>query len=196
MADGGTPVCTLRLGMGSGCTDDVQCQSTLICQLVGPNNTCQLQQLPKHSVCSLFQTCLDGTTCVGATASTLGQCEAPLDAGSPCVSSVDCSDFEACVSADGGIQRYCGARLPPGGRCTEDRECEFFTVCKQNACLALPGRGGSCAVTRACLTGACVALDGGYLCVDPLSAGASCVKDSDCASGLCTQGQCMPSCTP
>jgi hypothetical protein len=179
------------------CADDVQCQTGLICQLADPNPTCVLQVLTiVGSACSLAQTCPPNTTCVGATANSIGQCLAPLDAGSPCGGSADCNDFEACVSADGGIQRYCGPRQPPGGRCTEDRECQFFTLCRQGACQSLPTRGASCAVTRQCLTGACVTLDGGYLCVDPLSAGSSCAKDSDCASSLCTQGQCMPSCAP
>jgi len=191
--DGG--VCTLRNGLGSSCTDDVQCQSGLICQVL--ENQCALQMLPTAgSACSLAQTCPAGTTCVGASASQLGQCEPPLDAGEPCSASSDCYDFQACVSTDGGIQRYCGPRQPAGKHCTEDRECQDFTVCRQGSCVTLPSRGGSCAVTRECLTGACISLDGGYLCVDPLSAGASCSRDSDCASGLCTQGQCMPSCTP
>ncbi|MFT3839768.1 MAG: hypothetical protein QM723_22470 [Myxococcaceae bacterium] len=192
--DGG--LCTLRNGMGISCTDDVQCQSGLICQLASTNSTCQPQQLPKGSACSLAQTCLGGTTCVGASANQLGMCSTPLDAGMPCAASTDCNEFEACVSADGGIQRYCGARQGPGGRCNEDRECEYFTVCRQSSCVSLPTRGASCAVTRQCLTGACISLDGGYLCVDPLSAGASCTGNADCASGMCTQGQCMPSCTP
>ncbi len=192
-SDGG--VCSLRNGLGVPCTDDVQCQSGLICQLV--TGLCAPQALTMTgSACSLAQSCPAGNTCVGVTATALGQCQAPLDAGAPCVSSSDCSSYHACTNADGGIQRFCGPRQPEGGRCTEDRECQLFDLCRQSSCVALPSRGASCAVTRLCLAGPCVGFDGGYLCVDPLGAGASCAKDSDCASQRCVSGQCLPSCNP
>ena len=191
--DGG--VCTLRNPLGVQCTDDVQCQSSLICQLL--TGQCVPQVLTMAgSPCSLAQQCPTGSTCVGVSATQLGTCLSPLDAGSPCLSSTDCSASEACTSADGGLQRSCGPRQPPGGRCSEDRECELFSLCRQSSCVALPGRGQSCALTRACLTGPCASFDGGYLCVDPLGAGASCAKDGDCASAHCVAGQCLPSCAP
>ncbi len=191
--DGGA--CEDRKDAGVSCTDDVQCQSSLLCEVL--SNQCVRQQLTQTGApCGLRQSCPIATVCLGATATALGQCQAPRPAGESCVSSNDCQSHLACVSLDGGLVLGCGPRQLAGQRCTEDRDCQLLSVCRQQTCARLPATGESCAATQACVFGPCVSSDAGTICSEPFGPGALCAKDSDCSSARCVTGKCLPSCTP
>ena len=191
--DGG--VCAPRKPLDAGCTDDVQCQSTLCEVLVSYCVPTVLSQV--GAPCGLRQSCPGSTVCVGATAISLGTCLAPLDAGTPCKSSNDCQSNLACIGLDGGLALGCGPRQPPGGRCAEDRDCQLLSVCRQTSCVRLPSTGESCGLTQRCLFGPCVSTtDAGSVCSEPFGPLATCARDSDCNSGKCVTGKCLPSCTP
>ena len=191
--DGGG--CEDRKDGGTSCTDDVQCQATLLCEVL--SNQCVPRLLTQTgSVCGLRQSCPLATVCRAATVTQLGQCQPPLPAGDNCVSSNDCQSNLACVSLDGGLALGCGARQAAGQHCTEDRDCQLLSVCRQQTCVRLPATGDSCTNTQACLFGPCVVADGGFVCAEPFGPGALCTKNADCSSARCVTGKCLPSCTP
>jgi hypothetical protein len=191
--DGGT--CTRRRPLGEACSDDVQCEEKLLCEVL--SSQCVPKELTAlGSVCGLRQSCPAGAVCLGASATVLGKCAAPLDAGMRCVSSNDCPSNLACVGLDGGLATGCGPRQAAGGRCAEDRDCEVLAVCRQSSCVQLPATGESCTRTMSCLFGPCVGGDGGYVCTEPFGPGAACSKNADCSSARCVTGKCLPSCTP
>lgn len=192
-ADGGQ--CKPRVGATGSCTDDAQCQAQLLCEVL--TGKCAPRQLSSPgSVCGLRQTCPAGAVCVGATPTSLGECQSALDAGAGCVSSNDCQGHLACIGLDGGLALGCGPRQPDGMRCAENRDCQLLSICKQLTCVRLPTTGDSCAVAGACLFGPCVSTDGGPICSEPFGPGIGCTKDSDCSSSRCVTGKCLPSCTP
>lgn len=197
-ADGGT--CSTKEGSGAPCTDDVQCMPGHLCQpgSGGAAAECTprvIGALP--SVCSDRQTCPPGTTCVGATATTLGYCEQPLTPGAPCIASDDCRKDLACASADGGFAMTCVTRQRNGGSCVLDRDCQMLSRCIGGVCTRLPVTGQSCAQEGACLFGPCSTLaDGGATCADRYGPGTRCAFDGDCASNRCLGGMCLPACAP
>jgi hypothetical protein len=191
--DGGN--CEGRKDAGTSCTDDVQCEAALLCDVL--SSRCVPRVLTTtDSVCNLRQVCPTATVCVDATSTQPGHCQSPLPSGDLCVSSNDCQSHLACVSLDGGLDLACGPRQSVNQKCIEDRDCQLLTVCRQQLCLKLPATGESCTMTQQCLFGPCVGGDGGFFCVEPFGPGATCVKDSDCSSARCVIGKCLPSCTP
>jgi len=192
-ADGGQ--CKLRLGLGTSCTDDAQCQPSFLCEAL--TGQCVPRTLSSAgSVCGLRQSCPLGTVCLNATATALGSCAAPLDAGAGCVSSSDCQTQLACIGLDGGLALGCGPRQPNGMRCSENRDCQLLSICRQQTCVRLPTTGDPCALAGSCLFGPCVATDAGSICTEPFGPGVVCTRDADCSSGRCVTGKCLPSCTP
>lgn len=192
-ADGG--MCKPRLGLSSSCTDDTQCLPALLCEVL--SGQCVPRVLTGvASECGLRQTCPSGTVCLRATATALGQCLPPLDAGTPCLSSNDCQSHLACFGLDGGLALGCGPRQPDGMRCTENRDCQALSICRQQTCVRLPTIGDSCAIAQSCLFGPCVSTDAGFICSELFGPNVVCSKDADCSSSRCVSGKCLPSCTP
>ncbi len=192
-SDGGQ--CKPRMGLGAGCTDDVQCLSTLLCEVL--TGQCVPRMLTTAgAVCGLRQICPQGTVCLRATATALGECQSPLDGGSACMSSNDCQGHLACIGLDGGLALGCGPRQPDGMRCTENRDCQLLSICRQQTCVRLPTTSDSCTQAQSCLFGPCVATDAGATCTEPFGPGVLCTRDSDCSSSRCVTGKCLPSCTP
>ena len=137
------------------------------------------------------------TTCVGATATMLGLCEAPLAVGQACIASDDCRKDSACAPVDGGLSTACARRQPNGGSCSLDRDCQVLSRCMNGVCARLPLTGQSCLEEQACLFGPCMELvDGGATCVDKYGPGVDCTLDSECASSRCVSGKCLPACAP
>jgi hypothetical protein len=190
-ADGGS--CSARSPAGSQCTDDVHCQTNLICQ---GGQCVSIKVLTTGSTCSDRQTCPTGTVCVGATANLLGTCEPPLEKDQACISSDDCQAQLACAPYDGGLATGCEERLTNGAACTLDRDCEIYSRCLTGQCVRLPITGQDCSNAKECLFGPCVASDAGMLCVDTYGPGAHCTHDDDCASDRCLSGMCLPTCAP
>lgn len=192
-ADGG--VCAGRRNQGVGCSDDVQCLDELLCDSL--RLTCEPRVLAQPgSPCGQRQECPFGNVCVGATATNLGSCAAPLSQGLACGGSSECLPHLACTSAsDGG--RVCGARLQAGAPCAFDRDCQVLSRCRQGACVELPATGESCDQAQECLWGPCAAQpDAGLMCVERYGPGAVCQLDADCASQKCVSGRCLASCAP
>jgi len=190
--DGGT--CKARLGLNALCTDDSQCLAPLLCEAL--TGLCVPRALNAVAAsCGLRQTCPTGTVCLNATATALGECQPPLDAGT-CVSSNDCQTHLACVGLDGGLALACGPRQGDGMRCSENRDCQLLSICKQQTCVRLPTTSDSCTLAQSCLFGPCVPRDGGSICTEPFGPGVVCARDSDCSSSRCVTGKCLPSCTP
>ncbi|MBK7864630.1 MAG: hypothetical protein IPJ65_39710 [Archangiaceae bacterium] len=189
-ADGG--VCALRETSGSSCSDDAQCASGFICQL----GSCQPRVLALVGTdCSDKQTCPGGTLCINATATTLGLCGSPLDAGVACIASDDCKKHLSCPPADAGAS--CAQRRDNHERCVVDRDCQLLSRCKGGVCVRLPPIGESCLESRACAAGPCAAqYDGGFLCVEKYGAQVRCGSDSDCASNRCVNAVCLAACAP
>lgn len=188
--DGGT--CIERKDAGS-CTDDVECLSSQLCE--GLSGTCQPQKALGGAPCSARQSCPTGQSCVGATATALGECRAPLPDDAGCVGSNDCAPHRACVARDAGT--VCTLRQSANAPCLQDRDCQLNHRCQMARCVRLPTTGESCTGPRACVFGPCLAgPDGGYFCVNPQGPGATCTLDADCASNKCIAGQCLPSCAP
>ena len=192
-ADGGQ--CKARAGLDTACTDDAQCQASLLCEaLLGKCVPRVLSAV--GGGCGLRQVCPLGAVCLSATATALGVCGIPLDAGASCMSSNDCQPQLACSGLDGGLALGCGPRQPDGMRCTETRDCQLLSLCKKQTCVRLPTTGDSCTMAQSCLFGPCVSTDAGSLCTEPFGPGVACAKDADCSSGRCVTGKCLPSCTP
>jgi hypothetical protein len=191
-ADGG--LCAPRRVAGAACSDDVQCQSALLCDPV--SSTCVAKILSQAgAVCSLRQECPPGTVCGGASAQVNGTCQNPSAGGGACSNSTDCQASLRCGQADGG--KVCGPRLSSGISCADDRDCQELNVCLSSSCTRLPLTGESCEVTKKCLFGPCVGVgDGGSVCGAPGGPGAPCQSEGDCASGRCASGQCLTDCAP
>ncbi len=192
-ADGGQ--CKPRQGAGAACTDDAQCASLLLCEVL--TGQCVSRTITTLGAeCGLRQACPLGSVCLNATATSLGTCQPPLEVGASCKSSNDCLAHLACIGLDGGLALGCGARQPDGMRCGENRDCQLLSICRQQLCMRLPTNGEDCRQTQRCLFGPCLATDAGSICTEPYGPGVVCTKNADCGSNRCVTGKCLPGCVP
>lgn len=196
VGDGG--VCVGRRAEGAPCVEG-QCQVGLVCDPL--RSSCVKKQLQSGEDCSLAQTCPAGLTCLGATDAGAGLCLPPVGEGDACVADRDCEIHLACRDVgdvgDGGLS--CQRRASAGTPCTSAQTCQSGAVCSNGQCVLLPLPGESCAATRACRWGLCRELvnsDGGAVCGSLLSAGQSCARNDECASGSCVMNTCVARCVP
>ena len=114
--------------------------------------------------------------------------------GGACESPVACDDSMANVAATcSGGSCTVALRLQPGMPCTPDdrfNRCDQLTAtCDEDAleCLALPGPGDAC--LDDCRAGSSCDVDQG-VCIALSPVGEPCVNTNDCASDVCSAGQC------
>jgi len=191
-ADGG--VCVTRKSEAARCDGD-ECQHELVCEPT--TQSCAKLKLSIGDPCTAVQECPTGSICLGLSSGPSGTCEAPLPVGATCRSAGECEAHLACLEADGGFT--CQIRASTGSPCKSSTDCRASALCQQGACVELPLPGQSCADTRVCRWGLCrdvTGLDGGAECGALLSAGQTCVRGEQCASGSCDKGVCLARCAP
>jgi hypothetical protein len=190
--DGG--VCEARRTAGERCTDDSQCASTLLCDVV--SEQCVPTVLGSAGApCTSRQRCPPGTACAIETGAQSGVCARLRSLNESCRVATDCQDHLTCLSIDGGFA--CAPRQRNGATCTTSRDCLAFSTCITGSCAALPFVTELCSSARPCLWGACVeTADGGSVCIEPQGPGQPCRLGSNCASGRCEQGLCAAACLP
>lgn len=191
--DGG--MCVTRKQTGEAC-DTAQCDSASFCGMQSQH--CEPIAVSVGDSCVPQQRCPAGAVCLGGGAATIpGHCGSPLGFGESCVAATDCQSHLACLGGDAG--KNCQPRAPTGASCTSSSECRVSAICTGGRCVELPLPSESCAETHACRWGLCRELagpDGGSVCGALLSAGQTCTRDRQCASGTCNQGTCLARCVP
>jgi hypothetical protein len=190
--DGG--VCEERRTAGAACSDDTQCQPSLLCEAVSQRCVRSLVG-NMGEMCSSQQRCPPGGTCLIEAGQTHGVCGAPRRSGEACLIATDCQSQLTCTAADGGLA--CLPRRPNGSTCSTSRDCLALSVCTGGTCQAQPGLGERCSTTLPCLWGSCLDVaDGGSTCIEPQGAGQACRSSADCASERCELAQCTAACLP
>ncbi len=190
--DGG--LCLTRKTTAAAC-DGNQCLSTLVCDPT--SQSCQPVKLSSGEPCTPLQQCPGGQVCVASDRTGAGTCSPPHADGEPCLGAADCQRHLSCRGGDGGTT--CQPRATMGAACVTSLDCLTSAVCHQGACVELPLPGESCAETRVCRWGLCREVtntDGGAICGALLSAGQTCVRGEQCASGACDKGTCLARCVP
>jgi hypothetical protein len=128
--------------------------------------------------------CGPGLVCDG------GNCTAPRASGATCTSASACADGLVCDTRGSHI---CVAPLAAGSACAENGQCATGLACDPGSgtCTALAGEGDACGdVDGACGAGrACEQAPETRTCGTPDAAGAMCMSDDTCATGLdCDSG--------
>ena len=210
-------VCTLRVGGGESCEDDVECQSGFVC-----NGSCVTPAGSGESCGGgSAVTCEDGLLCAGEGDMDPGTCK-PFDEvlvgalGEPCnlIDGLDplCEPGLSCVIEDFDfmtmeVTQVCAARSSSGGSCFlgfpeacptgEYCNADPMTGVFEGDCVPLPAAGAPCREVDDGLGQACAP---NHACVDgtcrALQAnGASCASAGECHSGNCEGGLCAaPNC--
>lgn len=191
-SDGGS--CESRRDAGEGCTDDTQCQPSLVCE-TGTQSCVPSVVANVGGPCTPRQTCPTGSTCLVDQGQSQGICSAPKRLDEACSSAADCQSHLTCTTTDGGSR--CATRRPNGSACVTSRDCLALSVCSGGTCQAQPGLGERCSTSLPCLWGSCFdGNDGGAVCIEPQGAGQPCRTGADCASERCEQGLCTAACLP
>jgi hypothetical protein len=170
------------------CQDGAGCSAAMICVANG--------KLGDQCGAATATTCDVGLHCdIG------NQC-ATKRAGGTCASVLDCFEYQFCDTATGS----CRDRSKVGAPCARDGfSCDTFLFCDPTTATCAEGGhlGQPCGeylgTPAFCLEGSCFQdTDQVYRCLaaDPAGApaGTACTMSSDCASSLCSQGQCVAAC--
>jgi len=191
-SDGG--MCETRRDAGESCSDDTQCQASLVCSLA--TSSCAGATVSSiGATCTAQQQCPSGSTCLLEANAQQGTCGAFKRLNEACSAPTDCQEHLTCGFSDGG--RACVPRKPNGSSCATARDCLALSTCAASSCQPLPTLGERCSVTLPCLWGSCFDQgDGGSVCIEPQGPGQRCRTGADCASGRCDQGLCGAACLP
>jgi hypothetical protein len=169
--------CT-RLEYGSSCAQglvcDYECDETGECaeRCVDPcNRACDCEDdewcdsateacVPRAAVGESCDTtpCVPDSICVFAPGATTAECVALPTEGEPCENG-SCAEDLRCVADPSDGSTTCQRRGEQGDPCTGHNQCETG-YCPAGFCDALPGKGDSCAGTRACAQGLECAAEG------------------------------------
>ncbi len=136
----------------------------------------------------------------------------------PGIESFVCVEGTACVL---GLD-FCGTcelAVPTGGACEPGVRCGPSDACRDGICVPRPGVGEVCDGTIPCILGAACGTDGlcagdewvtvgalcdqdrkcpyksvcsGGACVETVLVGGACTSSAGCASGECSEGECVP----
>ena len=170
--NGACGTCAAMPPVGASCAEFV-CPRSLAC--VAATQTCAAYA-EQGASCSASQPCLDGVTCVGATATAPGTCEVGVaTANSPCVFTGAGCDFYAGLACNALTGECETAQLQPPGA----------------ACGVVANQSASC-IAGTCLRGACVAnIPIGGVC--DIASGPACISSSRCfvTSDVGTTGTCQ-----
>lgn len=168
--------------VGSVCNGPQDCSSGLYC-FFAPNGVGQCRAYGAVTQpCDSDRPCGSGLTC------TQGQCDWLPMAGHACLNG-SCDSFSYCVtSPDGGV---CLNRKMVNAPCTDDSQCAESLLCDDLSQTCQPARvsmlGERCSLEQTCKVGpACVGatLTTAGSCQAPLSAGAVCLRSSECRAEL------------
>ena len=198
-------VCLLYEALGlceRRCADSGDCGETGICAATGGRRLCETRgDGAAGAMCDRDRGCASGHCAAG-------ECAAPCDPdcplGTACVRDISGAACRAagagaagsaCVAGDQCESGVCG-----GGRC--GRDCESDAECAEGArcasfangrfCFPRCERSADCEAVAWCS----LAFEGGPICFwrGAVEDGERCARDSDCESGRCHDGRCLPEC--
>jgi hypothetical protein len=195
--DSTTNKCAAGVGVGQACgvTDagsDTTCAPNLWCEPSLANlNTGSCAAVggvgaPCDGSGSPIDGCQNGLHCVGYNPpQSLGQCEGPASAGSPCTATSDCASGLVCASGSRNVET-CTAVSALGGTCTENTECQAGLTCVSGQCADAGYPGTPCEPGSVCVLSVCK----NGMCVDHANVGQACSANSDCTTNACIGGTC------
>jgi hypothetical protein len=192
--------CTARLGEGSACTEDDQCQVDLRCMRSGAQGAEVCRRPARlNAPCggNAYPSCELGLFCLGSSGDQPGTCKNAgelfsSDPGQACNASTGplCKPGSYCLVVSGrcvaeSTDQTCALAIPD--QCPADYVCNL-----QGRCELLPTEGQVCNFLNP-LVPPCrgEAVCAGGVCRNLISIGGDCAASELCASGSCAAGKCV-----
>ncbi len=175
--------------LGASCSQNSQCasdkcqQDQCVCKGDGdcPNGQACFTPVGKANYCASTNKAL-GASCAKDDQCASGKCQQDQCV---CKGDGDCPNGQACYTPIGKANYCASTSKALGASCTKDSQCAS-DKCEQDKCVCQSN--GDCPNGQACYTPVGKA---NYCASTSKALGASCTKDSQCASDKCEQDKCV-----
>lgn len=187
--------CAPRLTAAAQCDVSDACPDSQYCSPTGGGSVCEVAPTAALGQSCGVIACQTGLYC-GA-----GTCKKVGAEGETCNSTAPCGTGLFCNSTIAGT---CAAKHAAGDTCNLTSDCTDGLYCNTYtaACTAYAATGDTCSTSLASTTPLCqpglkctyalVGSVGSYTCTEGGASGATCVRTTDCATGLfCSAGTCL-----